>query len=57
MEISITIEGMLGLTWDRWKCLIPKIEEWGFTSLFRSDHFTMNNPPDMDALEAFVSLT
>jgi alkanesulfonate monooxygenase SsuD/methylene tetrahydromethanopterin reductase-like flavin-dependent oxidoreductase (luciferase family) len=34
-----------------------KIEDWGFASLFRSDHFTMNNPPDMDALEAIVSLT
>jgi alkanesulfonate monooxygenase SsuD/methylene tetrahydromethanopterin reductase-like flavin-dependent oxidoreductase (luciferase family) len=57
MEISITIEGMLGLNWDRWKRLIPKIEEWGFASLFRSDHFTFNNPPDMDSLEAIVSLT
>ena len=57
MELSITIEGMLGLTWDRWKRLITKIEDWGFASLFRSDHFTMNNPPDMDSLEAIVSLT
>jgi F420-dependent oxidoreductase-like protein len=57
MDISITIEGMLGLTWDRWKRLITKIEVWGFASLFRSDHFTMNNPPDMDSLEAIVSLT
>jgi len=54
MEISITIEGQNGLTWDRWKRLITKIEDWGFASLFRSDHF---NPPDMDSLEAIVSLT
>jgi F420-dependent oxidoreductase-like protein len=57
MEISITIEGQLGLTWDRWKGLIPKIEAWGFAGLFRSDHFSMPNPPDMDSLEAIVSLT
>ena len=57
MEISITIEGQLGLTWDRWKCLIPKIEAWGFAGLFRSDHFTIPFPPDMDSLEAIVSLT
>jgi len=57
MELSITIEGMLGLTWDRWIRLIPKIEGWGFASLFRSDHFTMPFPPEMDSLEAIVSLT
>ena len=56
MEISITIEGQLGLTWERWKNLIPKIENWGFAGLYRSDHFTMPFPPDMDSLEAVVSL-
>ena len=40
MELSITIEGMMGLTWDRWKRLITEIERLGFASLFRSDHFT-----------------
>jgi alkanesulfonate monooxygenase SsuD/methylene tetrahydromethanopterin reductase-like flavin-dependent oxidoreductase (luciferase family) len=57
MKLSITIEGMLGLNWDRWKSLITKIEGWGFASLFRSDHFTMPDPPDMDSLETIVSLT
>jgi len=57
MEISILIEGQVGLTWDRWKRLITEIEGWGFTSLFRSDHFTMPFLPDMDSLEAIVSLT
>jgi len=56
MDISITIDGQLGLTWDHWKGLIPRIESWGFASLFRSDHFTMPFPPDMDSLEAIVSL-
>ena len=56
MEISITIEGMFGLTWERWKQLIHKIESWGFAGLFRSDHFTMPFPPDMDSLETIVSL-
>ena len=57
MELSITIEGMMGLTWDRWKRLITEIEALGFASLFRSDHFTTWDPPDEDFLEAVVSLT
>ena len=48
---------MFGLTWLRWKRLITEIEQMGFAGLFRSDHFTLNNPPDMDSLELIVSLT
>jgi alkanesulfonate monooxygenase SsuD/methylene tetrahydromethanopterin reductase-like flavin-dependent oxidoreductase (luciferase family) len=57
MKISVTIEGMAGLTWPRWKRLVNAIEQLGFAGLFRSDHFTLTSPPDLDSLEMVVSLT
>jgi len=57
MKLAIQIEGMLGLTWERWKRLVREIERMGFAGVFRSDHFTMDAPPDLDSLEALVSLT
>ena len=32
------------------------MEDLGFVGLYRSDHFTNANPPDLDALELWVSL-
>lgn len=57
MDLSITIEGMFGLTWPRWEALTQAIEHLGFAGCYRSDHFTLGNPPDADALEMIVSLT
>lgn len=57
MKLAITIEGMVGLTWPRWKRLVRDIERLGFVGLFRSDHFTLPGPPDLDSLEMMVSLT
>ena len=57
MKLSITIEGMFGLTWPRWERLTSAIEQLGFAGIFRSDHFTLTNPPDLDSLELIVSLT
>ena len=57
MKLAITIEGMCGLTWPRWKRLVSEIERMGFAGLFRSDHFTLTGPPDLDSLELIVSLT
>ena len=57
MDLSITIEGMFGLTWPRWEALTSAIERLGFAGCYRSDHFTLGNPPDADALEMIVSLT
>jgi F420-dependent oxidoreductase-like protein len=33
------------------------VEDLGFVGLFRSDHFTNSNPPDLDSLELWTSLT
>jgi len=56
MEISISIEGQSGLNWVLWNRLIAEVERLGFAGLFRSDHFTMDDPPTIDSLEAFTSL-
>jgi len=57
LEIAIMIEGQDGLNWDRWKRIARFVEEAGFVGLYRSDHFTNSNPPDLDSLELWTSLT
>jgi len=57
LEIAIMIEGQNGLNWERWKRITRFVEEAGFVGLYRSDHFTNGNPPDLDSLECWTSLT
>lgn len=57
MEVAIMIEGQNGLTWPRWQRVARAVEELGFAGLYRSDHYTNANPPDLDSLELWVSLT
>ena len=57
LEIAIMIEGQNGLTWPRWQKIVRLVEEAGFIGLFRSDHFTNANPPDLESLELWTSLT
>lgn len=57
MDIAIMIEGQNGLNWPRWKKIVQAVEDLGFAGLYRSDHFTNAIPPDIDALELWVSLT
>jgi F420-dependent oxidoreductase-like protein len=57
MEIAIMIEGQNGLTWPRWQNIAAAVEDLGFPGLYRSDHFTNANPPDMESLELWISLT
>ena len=56
IEVSIMIEGQRGLTWPYWKHLASEVDRLGFAGLFRSDHFTDVEPPDLDSLEMIVSL-
>ena len=56
-EIAINLEGQHGLNWPRWKRIVRAAEELGYAALTRSDHYTNPNPPDMDSLELWVSLT
>jgi F420-dependent oxidoreductase-like protein len=57
MDIAIMIEAQNGLTWPRWQNLAAAVEDLGFAGLYRSDHFTNAQPPDMESLELWVSLT
>jgi F420-dependent oxidoreductase-like protein len=57
LEIAIMIEGQNGLTWPRWQKIARLVEDAGFIGLFRSDHFTNSNPPDIESLELWTSLT
>jgi F420-dependent oxidoreductase-like protein len=51
------IEGQNGLNWARWQRMATAVEDLGFVGLYRSDHYTNMNPPDLDSLELWVSLT
>jgi F420-dependent oxidoreductase-like protein len=57
LEIAIMIEGQNGLTWRRWQNIAAAVEGLGFAGLYRSDHFTNAEAPDMDSLECWTSLT
>jgi len=57
MDLAIMIEGQNGLNWPRWQRLARAVEDLGFAGLYRSDHFTNANPPDLDSLELWTSLT
>ena len=57
LELAIMIEGQNGLTWPRWQSIVRLVEDLGFVGLFRSDHFTNSNPPDLESLELWISLT
>jgi F420-dependent oxidoreductase-like protein len=57
IEVAIMVEGQNGLNWLRWQRIARAVEDLGFIALYRSDHYTNMNPPDMDSLELWVSLT
>ena len=57
IEIALMVEGQNGLNWERWMRIARAAEQLGFAGLHRSDHFTNANPPDLDSLELWTSLT
>jgi F420-dependent oxidoreductase-like protein len=57
LEVAIMIEGQDGLDWARWQRLARAVEDFGYTGLYRSDHFTNPTGPNLDALELWASLT
>ena len=57
MEIAIMLEGQNGLNWPRFQRIARAVDDLGFAGLFRSDHFTNADAPDIDSLELWVSLT
>lgn len=57
MDVAIMIEGQNGLNWPRWQRIARAVEDLGFAGLYRSDHITNPQSPDLDSLELWVSLT
>jgi F420-dependent oxidoreductase-like protein len=57
LDINIMLEGQHGLNWPRFQRIAQAVEDLGFAGLFRSDHFTDAEPPDLDSLELWVSFT
>ncbi len=57
IEVAIMVEGQNGLNWKRWQRIASAVEANGYIGLFRSDHYTNADPPDLDSLECWVSLT
>ena len=55
MDVAIMIEGQNGLTWPRWQAIARLVEGAGFAGLYRSDHFTNADPPDLESLELWAS--
>ena len=51
------VEGQNGLTWPRWQGIARAVEELGFAGLYRSDHMTNAQGPDLESLELWTSLT
>ncbi len=57
MDVGIMVEGQQGLTWERWRHIVHRVEELGFDSLWRSDHFfSFGDDRSIPSLEAMVSL-
>ena len=55
--LGVMIEGQEGLTWDRWRNLCRVVEELGYESLWRSDHFfSVMGEYQRDCIETWVSL-
>lgn len=57
VKIGLMIEGQNGLNWPRWQRLARVAEDFGFQGLYRSDHFTNPQGPNLDALEMLSSQT
>ena len=57
LEVALMVEGQNGLNWARWQRMARAAEDLGFVGLYRSDHFTNSQAPDIDSLELWVSLT
>lgn len=57
MKLGVLIEGQEGLTWSRWRQIMARVEELGFESLWRSDHFMSLVDSNRESLETWVALT
>ena len=54
MDVGLMVEGQHDLDWDRWLHILHLAERLGFPSLFRSDHYFIND--QRASLETWTSL-
>jgi len=58
LGVAIMIEGQEGLTWERWQRLARAAEDFGYESLFRSDHVTgLFGSSERPSLDTWTSIT
>ena len=57
MKLGVMLEGQEGLTWDLWRRIMARVEELGFESLWRSDHFMSWWTAAVTSIETWVALT
>ena len=57
MRLGVQISAHEGVPWDRWRRLATTVEDLGFHSLYRSDHyFSYSGDRRQDALETWTTL-
>ena len=54
MDIGLMVEGQNSLTWERWLHILHMAERLAFPSVFRSDHYFIDD--QRDSLETWTSL-
>lgn len=57
MKLSISVEGLFGLSWPRWKMLTTEIQQLGFAGVYCSDHFAPWEAPIVDSIDVYSALT
>ncbi len=57
VELSVSFEGVFGLTWPQWRRLVRAVEDLGFAGLYLSDHLVLPDPPDHPSPDLVVALT
>jgi alkanesulfonate monooxygenase SsuD/methylene tetrahydromethanopterin reductase-like flavin-dependent oxidoreductase (luciferase family) len=58
VELSISVEGVIGLTWPQWQYLVSTVEPLGFEGMYLSDHIVLWwNGFDQPSLDMIVGLT
>jgi F420-dependent oxidoreductase-like protein len=58
VAVGVMIEAQEDMTWDRWHHLARRVEDLGFESMWRSDHFhSLAGAFEREALETWTSLS
>lgn len=57
MKLGLLVEGVEGLTWQRWRRLVAAAERLGFESVWLSDHLLSLQDCAREGLETWVALS